>query len=87
MPGFLKKAQVRSLPTLAQHVLQPGNQVVYRGPVSFTGKIKLRLEAHQYLRRSWVEGDWAKYTMKTSTAHYYWYRTIDLDLSRVQPPR
>lgn len=84
---FLQKAHLRTVPTLAQYVLQPGNQVVYRGPVNFNGKIKFGLEAHQHLRRSWVEGDWVQHTMKTTTSRYYWYRTIDLDLSKVQPPR
>ncbi len=84
---FLRKPQVRALPTLAQHVLQPGNQVVYRGPANFSGKINFRLEAHEHLRRTWVEGDWAQHTMKTLSTNYYWYRTIDLDLSQVKSPR
>ncbi len=86
---FMKKAQVKSLPTLAKANLQPTTTIVWYTPKTFNSRVPMQMNWTAYYYAAWVTGDWVKYTMRYQWWSYgwgYWSgNPTYVDFSRVNP--
>ena len=86
---FLKKAQVKSLPTLAKANLQPVTTIVWYAEKTFNGTVPVQMNWAADYYAAWVTGDWASYTMWYASWYYKWGfwsgNPWYVDFSRVNP--